>query len=217
MNKKKGKNQSVGKPRKTGKTPTNRTINVVSSVDAVNDNHRAFIDEYFVNGFNRVDAMLSVNDDLNQHTAEVMASAILTNERNQAYLQQKRSMLRASTDIRNENVLRELINWAFVDATKFMTLTESEIQDLPPDIRRCIQSFKSYEKTSIDRKGTVHTTKTLEIKLVDKKTAMESIAKHIGFFLIDNEQKRTKINLNKVDVNILNGFLEAVEYQDMDS
>lgn len=184
---------------------------------ALNDMHAAVIDEYFINGFNATQAMLTINPRLNYNTAAVMANEILTNERNAKYLQEKRSSLRASTDIRNENLIRELMNWAFCDATKFMTLTEEEIRDLPADLKRCIQSFKSYEKTSIDRNGTKHYTKTLEIKIVDKKTAIEAIAKHIGFYLLDNEQKRTKINLQKVDATILNGFLEAIEYQDMES
>ena len=184
---------------------------------ALNDMHAAVIDEYFINGFNATQAMLTVNPNLKYNTAAVMANEIMTDERNILYLQEKRSRLRASTDIRNENLVRELMNWAYCDVTQFMTLTEKEIKDLPADLKRCIQSFKSYEKTSIDRNGTKHHTKTLEIKMVDKKTAMDAIAKHIGFYLLDNEQKRTKINLQKVDATILNGFLEAIEYQDMES
>lgn len=197
----------------------NKNSNAIkkNSSYALNDMHAAVIDEYFVNGFNATQAMLTVNPSLKNNTAAVMANEILTHNRNAMYLQEKRSALRASTDIRNENILRELINWAYCDASKFMTLTEAEIKDLPSDLTRCIQTFKSYEKTSIDRSGTKHHTKTIEIKIVDKKSAMESIAKHIGFYLVDNEQKRTRINLNKVDATILNGFLEAIEYQDIES
>lgn len=185
-----------------------------AEIQGVNENHRQVIDEYFANGFNQTQAMLTVNPNLDYNTAGVMGNAIIGNKRNELYLQEKRSALRASTDIRNENLLKELMQWAYCDITQFMTLTEEEIKDLPPDIKRCIQSFKSITRTTTDLKTREQTvTKTLEIKIVDKKSAMEAIAKHIGFYLLDNEQKRTKINLNKVDVNILNGFLEAIEYQ----
>ncbi len=175
------------------------------------DSHKEVIDNYFVNGFNRVQAVLTVFPDMEYFTANVLGQSILDNERNKKYLDEKRSRLKASTDIRNENVLKELIQWAYADATVFMGLDEEEIKSLPQDVKRCIQSFKIQEKTTYDKAGRPVTNKIIEIKLVDKKSSMDAISKHIGFYMEDNNQKATKINLTKVDVNTLNMLLQAVE------
>lgn len=74
--------------------------------------------------------------------------------------------------------------------------------------------FEVQEKKTIDRSGQEHTNKIIEIKLVDKQKALDSISKHIGFYLEDNNQKGTKINLNKIDANTLNLLLQAVDVKE---
>ena len=50
----------------------------------------------------------------------------------------------------------------------------------------------------------------IEVKLIDKTKAIEAISKHIGFYEVDNKQKRTQINLNQLNVNTLNNLVQAM-------
>ena len=108
------------------------------------------------------------------------------------------------TDIHNEHVLRELINWAYVDVTRFISLTPNEIKELPEDIKRCIQSFKHTKRSYETREGVGVTDEVIEIKLIDKTKAIEMINKHIGFYAVDNKQKAQTINLTKITTDKLN-------------
>ena len=51
-----------------------------------------------------------------------------------------------------------------------------------------------------ETKGRDNTTTVMEIKLHNKQKALESLAKHVGFYEKDNQQKQVPvINLNLID------------------
>ena len=179
-----------------------------------NDNDQSIIDEYYSNGFNRVLAVDTVRGCYGSIAAKyaVFKSAM---ERQPEYVNKKRSRLKALTDIQNENILKELINWAYVDVTRFISLKPQEVKELPSDIKRCIQSFKVTKRTYQTREGVDVIDEVIEIKLIDKTKAIEMINKHVGFYAIDNKQKTQTINLTKVTtdkLNILNQLM--IEQQD---
>ena len=133
----------------------------------------------------------------------------MKDERNKDYIQNKRLSLRRKTEVENENILRELLNWAYVDISDFIGLTKDEIKALPPEVKRCIQSFKTTKRTYKDRGGQERTDEIIEIKLIDKTKAMEMINKHVGFYEKNNQQKTPKIDINKLDTRTLNVILQA--------
>lgn len=184
----------------------------IKTVTAVNEAHEAIINEYYLNGFNGYKAVKSIiGDTITDNAARVKWSFIQHHETNKEYIKKKRQELRRKTEIQNEHILRELIQWAYIDATTFIGLTPEEVKELPPDIKRAIQSFKAKKHTYTDRNGDTHTEETIEIKLIDKIKAVEMINKHIGFYEVDNKQKAARVNLTKIDTNTVNVLLNAMQ------
>lgn len=170
---------------------------------------RAIIDEYFINGFNGYKAVQAVRKN-SEVAAKSMFNSILKDKDNRDYIANKRIQLRKRTEVQNENILRELLNWAYVDISDFIGLSKEDVKALPMDVKRCIQSFKTTKRTYVDRGGEERKEEVIEIKLIDKAKAMEMINKHIGFYEKDNRQKKAKINLNKIDTQTLNVLYNAM-------
>ena len=172
--------------------------------------HKLIIDTYYTNGFNGQRAVMEHKPDVNYYTAQSLFRSLMKSENNLQYIKDKQLRLSALTDIKNEMVLRELINWAYLDATEFINLTPDEIKNLPNDVKRCIQSFKHNNKSYVNRQGIEVHEQTIEVKLIDKTKAIEMINKHIGFYEADNKSKPATINIAKLDnvtLNVLNNAL----------
>lgn len=170
---------------------------------------KAIIDEYFLNGFCGYKAVRSIRNN-SIVAAKSMFNKILKDRKNQEYIQEKRLRLKEQTDIQNEIILKELINWSYVDISDFIGLTIDELKSLPSDVKRCIQSFKVTKRTYKDRSGEQRTDEIVEIKLIDKTKAMEMVNKHVGFYEKNNRQKKNKINLEKLDTVTLNTILQVI-------
>jgi phage terminase small subunit len=176
------------------------------------DLYKSVIDQYYINGFNGVQAVRKVKgQDYNYHSAASLFNTIMKHEHTKEYIQSKRTELKRNTYIENENILRELLNFAFSDITDYVGLTREELKKLPQDIRRCIESIAHKKKRYTNRLGEDVEEETITVKLIDKIKAIEMINKHIGFYAEDNQQKKSTINLDKVDVHTLNVLLNAIE------
>lgn len=169
--------------------------------------HELIIDEYFRNGFNKTQAVLSVRPDLSPGSAAVTFNILERSAANELYIEEKKARLKASADIEVSQVVREMINLSFSDITMYMGLSEAELKELPPEARRCIQSFKTTEH--YDKHGN-HTGTTTELKLADKKSFVNMLNKYIGTYEQDNKQKASKINLNSIDKAELNVMLNVL-------
>ena len=114
-------------------------------------------------------------------------------------IQQRISDLKAvraeKVEVKQEEVLRELKNFAYSDITETMDLTFDQIKELPPELRRMIASFKKTE-TTFGENGEGHKV-TYEIRFIDKMKAIEMINRHIGFYEVDNKQQATNIIINR--------------------
>ena len=91
-------------------------------------------------------------------------------------------------DTTHTDVLNQLKAWAYSDITETIELTAKEIKELPLGIRQLITKFKSTTKTWEGGKEEV-----IELHFVSKEKAIEMIAKHIGFFEVDNKQKESNV------------------------
>ena len=168
------------------------------------------IDEFYTNGFNGYKAVQAILPDKTRSAASHYWYRLNQKKDVQKAIAEKRARLRAMADIEQEQILRELLQWVYSDATDFITLKPEEIKELPADVRRCIQSFKHKKKTYFDKSiGTQVTEEYIELRLVDKATAIKEINKHIGFYGADNKQNKTTINIDNVDSMSLNNLLQV--------
>ena len=182
------------------------------SKDLITD-HQDIIDEWSVNGWNGVQAVLKYRPHLSYGTASAVMIQILKNPNNQAYIKEYRDNLKSKAQIENEVILMELKNFALSDVGTYAGLSLDEFKNLPPDIRRCVDTFEEVTKTYTTRSGeTVRETK-LKIKLIDKLKAIDMIGRHIDFFNADNTSKTPVIDLTKAKPDQLNAILQLIESQ----
>lgn len=176
----------------------------------VKELHKNFIDEWFNNGYNAVKAIQTVNPGISYSYANTLSRSILKAKNIQPYIEQKRSELKEATGIQTEQVLKELITYAYSDATDYVGLTKEELRELPPEVRRCIQGTSTKRRTFKDNKGNTTIDEVITIKLIDKVKAIEMINKHIGFYEEDNKQKKS-INIESLNTDQLNVLLQIAE------
>ena len=178
----------------------------------INEFHRAVIDEWYVNGFNAVKAVLAVSpEDYKYATAGVMGRAIVKDKRNKAYIESKRTMSRSAVLVEQEQILQELINFAYSDITDYIGLTSEQLKELPPPVRRCLSVVNiktvSYET---ETRGLV-TEETMTLKLVSKERSIAMLAKHLDLFNADNNSRKPIVNFNKIDKVTINALLQAMD------
>lgn len=170
------------------------------------------IDEYFMNGYNGTKAVMSVKGLENPKHAAVYWSNLKHKKDIQPVLDEKMARMRASAEVRQEQILHELRTFAFSDAGDYMCMTAEEIKALPPDVRRCIQSYKHKKRTYYDRdvKSNV-TEESIEVRFVDKIAAIKEINKHIGFYTEDNRQRHGSMSkvIDAMSAETLNELLKA--------
>lgn len=167
-----------------------------------NDGHERFCQEY-VKDLNQTQAY--IRSGYEEKGANVNASKLMANNNIHERIQElqrdiaKRNGVTAS-DIASEfkkigysNIL-DLID----DKGKLVNLKE-----LPREVGACISSVKEITSPNGETK--------IEFKFWDKTKALEALGKHIGWFEIDNEQKREKEDFSKSSTEELIARAEAIE------
>lgn len=187
----------------------NNKIQEVKPMEVIQEEHKYILDEYFINGFNGVKAVQRSRPELNTHAANMVFQGISKAPASQEYILKKRHELRQAVNIEQEMILRELIQFAYSDATEYIGLTIEQVRELPNEIKRCIQSIKHRKKSYKDRQGQEVTEEVLEVRIVDKIKAIEMINKHIGFYSEDNKQKQIKVDISQLNVDTLNAIVNA--------
>jgi phage terminase small subunit len=104
-----------------------------------------------------------------------------------AYLRKRQLAMRRNTEIGQSRVVTELANIGFLDPADLFDSYGAlkHIQDVPLHARKAIAQidvFTEYEGRGNDREAVGSTTR---IKFVDKKGALDSIARILGFFQQD--------------------------------
>ena len=184
-------------PTHTNKQQISKSSGVVK-VKELSEKHKYILEEWSANGYNKTKAVQTVCPDVGNSSAAVhVFNAIASKPEGKKYINGMQARLRKSTHISKEQVLQELIYGSFTDATDFIGLDSKELKELPPATRRQIQSFKETERTETDRAGNKITTKTIDIKLINKLDALKETAKIIGAYEIDNNQKKGIIDASK--------------------
>lgn len=151
------------------------------------DKHIKFCNEYVLD-LNATNAAIRAG--YNKDRARITASELMNRDDVQDMIQKLKSKAVEKLDITHTDLLIELKNWAYSDITETISLTPSEVKELPIEIRRLVTKYK-HTKTNIEGVET----EVIELHFVSKEKAIEMIAKHIGFYEIDNQQKKIEIPL----------------------
>lgn len=158
------------------------------------DKQEMFCIEYLID-LNATQAAIRAG--YSKKTANRIASDMLSKVDIQDYIAELKEKRANRVEMDADGVLKELKNWVEGDYTDLMMLSAKQIKELPPEVRRLITGFK---RTTRRIPGTDEEEIQIEIKFIDKHKAMEMIAKHIGFYELDNNQSKQPpivINLGK--------------------
>lgn len=166
------------------------------------------VDEYFHNGFSKVNAVRSVlGKDIDTMQASNAMDNVLATMADE--VKERQLTAQQAAGITNKDLLLELVTMMRADVRDYVGLDEDGIKALPASKARCIQkiTIKSTEQT-ID--GVTIKNTTTDIQLVDRLGTVKEIGKHIGFYEKDNQQRRKVINVDKLNIENINAILNAM-------
>ena len=138
----------------------------------------------------------------------------MNRERVKLYLKKRQAILKQETNVDQVHILRELLSFAYSDVTAFIGLSHEELRELPPDIKRCIASIETNEKTYLNSDRKLVKEVSTKVKLVDKLKAIDMISKHINFYDADNKSKAGTIDLSSATSEQLNVIMDLVTQQE---
>lgn len=147
--------------------------------------HERFVEEYLID-LNATQAAIRAG--YSPRTAKEQASRLLSNVNISAAIDKAIAERSKRTGINQDRVLLELARIGFAKITDIIDPTTAKIkQDASEDDLACIQSVKiKPNEFGVER----------EVRLCDKKAALELLGKHLGMF-------KDKLELNSdMDLNI---------------
>lgn len=147
------------------------------------ESHKRFADRYFetLNGYQS-----AVDVGFSEHTARQQAWQILQREEVQDYLAALKLEAQEKHNITKDNWLSELKEIGYSNIQDFIN-EGNNIKDISGIDRSKARAVSSVKKTVIEFEG--GNKEITEFKLHDKKSALEIIGRHMGFFEKDNGQK----------------------------
>ena len=180
-------------------------------VNANDSAYKMFVDEMFLNGHNKIKAAQYVNPQQSYNAANVWATRVLKKANVIEYIKAKNAALRAETHIDNVRILNELLSYAYSDITEFIGLSPEDIKNLPPGVRRTIQSYDTETTTYFDKdlKTNVSQVK-VKLKLKDSMKAIDMISRHIDFYNADNQSKKGAFDLTEATNEEMNMILNMM-------
>lgn len=146
------------------------------------DKQKRFCDEFMID-LNGTRAYKKVYKVTNEKTASVNAARLLANAKVQAYLSKRKEKLALKLEITQEMVLEGYRKLAFYDARKFYDETGSlkEIIDLDDETSFALAGFEVAEEKALVRGKIKVSLCTKKIKMSDRKGALDSLCKVLGF------------------------------------
>lgn len=180
--------------------------------EPLNERYTAIISEYFNNGYNGAKAVRDINKTNNGNEGRLFKQ-IYDRPEVKEFIQRHQLEIQNKSDIKQVQIIRELLNIAFSDGTQFINLSPAEIKLLPPDARRLIISFDHKKLKYTDREGIEREEETIRIKFADKLKAIDMINKHLGTYEQDNRQKRNTVNIDNLDTLTVKNILNVLKTQ----
>ena len=180
------------------KKPNTRVKAGTSKASAA-DKRKAFVEAYFANGGNALQAAISAG--YAKHSAGVTGAKLLKDPRVLAEVTRRRTEIVANTELSTEQTIREVARLAFSDPRNIVNPDGSikRLNELDADTAAAVASYE------VDKDGVI------KYKFWDKNSALEKAAKVQGLYEKDNEQKPAAVtNVTTVKVSGLSEAIAAV-------
>ena len=151
---------------------------------ALTDKQQRFVEEYLID-LNATQAAIRAG--YSEATAEQQASRLLSNVKVAEAIAEAQSQRSQRTQITQDRVLQELARIGFSDLRKCLTPTGHLLDphDWDDDTAASISSIEvvTNMKSEKDADGKTPIEHTHKIKVWDKNSALEKLAKHLGMFV----------------------------------
>ena len=150
---------------------------------ALTDKQRRFVDEYLID-LNATQAAIRAG--YSAKTANVIGPENLVKPRIATEIQMRMKAREQRTEITQDMVLREYAKLAFLDPRRFYDTNGGliPIHSLPADVAAALSSMElTVARSGNDADGKPEYEDVKKIKFIDKKGALDSIARHLGMFV----------------------------------
>lgn len=148
-----------------------------------------FADEYLID-LNATAAYKRAGYAGKGNAAESMASQLLRNIKVANYIAERQKILQEKTGITQERVLSEYAKLAFLDPRRFYNEQGQliPVHELPADVAATLSGMEvTVSRSGTDEGGKPEYDDVKKIKFIDKKGALDSIARHLGMFVDKTE------------------------------
>ena len=201
----------------TQKKPISKVVSVNSvpvEVPNIEPKHQEIIDEYFANGFKKVEAVMAVLPHVKlRQTARPIFATLSKRPEVSKYIAIKQLELRDKSTVVPEMIVSELMNIGFSSIAPFLGKSEEEIAKMPHEYTRQISQAETIETKVVNRKGETVTTKKTRIKMKDSQMALRDLSKYIDLFGAHNRSKSPEVDINKLDINTLKVLHDLIQQQ----
>lgn len=179
---------------------------------ALTNKQRRFVDEYLID-LNATQAAIRAG--YSKKTAEKIGSENLRKPEVAAGLQERMKAREQRTEITQDMVLREYAKLAFLDPRRFYDEGGAliPIQSLPADVAAALAGMEiTVARSGTDEDGKPEYEDVKKIKFIDKKGALDSIARHLGMFTDKTEhsgpnggpiETKTTVDASKLTIDQL--------------
>lgn len=154
------------------------------------EKQRRFCDEYLID-LNATRAYMAAYPRVkSEESAHACAAKLLRNATVESYLKKRMKDRQERTQVKQDDVLRELASIAFLDITDIVSVKDGKVciantDELPPEKRKMISGIKEGQYG-------------LEIKFYDRLKALEMLCKHLGMF----DQKKDELDRKEQEARI---------------
>lgn len=149
---------------------------------ALTAKQRQFVSEYLID-LNATQAAVRAGYSVNR--ADAMGHENLRKPEIAQAVQEAMKARSDRTEVTADRVLAEYAKLAFLDPRRFYTTTGGliPVHDLPADVAAALSGMEvTVERAGKDEDGNQGFADVTKIKFVDKKGALDSVARHLGMF-----------------------------------
>lgn len=167
---------------------------------------KAFVDEYLID-LNATQAAIRAG--YSAANADKIGHELLGKTRVAEYLALRMKAREQRTEITQDRVLQEFAKLAFLDPRRFYNEKGGliPVHELDADVAAALSSMEIVQqRAGMDADGNQAFEDVKKIKFIDKKGALDSVARHLGMF--NDKVQMTGANGGPVDMNVTLSFVK---------
>lgn len=168
---------------------------------SLKQSHKDFAREYFINGWNKVKAYMAVYPNSNYKAASKSAHDLLEKPRIVAYIDYLKADIEKTCQINKAWAVEQLKKFASHSFDDIHTdwMTRKEFSELDKSIKDCIQEIDTKvlkKNIGTKKEPEIVDVEYVRLKLVDKKGAIQDLAKMLGW----NEAENIVVGFNPNEI-----------------